>query len=79
MKKCIYKITNLINGKIYIGQTNNYKRRYREHKNKMYGSCEKVLYNAIDTYGFENFKMEQIEDYVENYNERERYWVEFYD
>lgn len=79
MKKCIYKITNLINGKIYIGQTNNYNRRYREHKNKMYGNCEKVLYDAINAYGFENFKMEQIEDYVENYNEREYYWIEYYD
>jgi group I intron endonuclease len=79
MKKCIYKITNLINGKIYIGQTNNYNRRHREHKNKMYGNCEKVLYNAINAYGFENFEMEQIEDYIENYNEREQYWIEYYD
>ena len=26
MNKCVYKITNNINGKIYIGQTNNLKR-----------------------------------------------------
>ena len=51
MKKCIYKITNLINGKMYIGQTNDFNRRKREHKNKMYGNCSKVLYNAIEKYG----------------------------
>lgn len=78
MKKCIYKITNIINGKSYIGQTNNFTRRYREHKNCMYGTCNKVLYSAIQKYGFNNFKMEQIEDYVENYNEKEQYWINYY-
>ena len=33
MKKSIYKITNLINNKCYIGQTNNITRRFQEHKN----------------------------------------------
>ena len=78
MKKCIYKITNIIDGKIYIGSTNDYNRRYREHKNKMYGNCDKVLYDAIDKYGFENFTMELIEDYTEKYKEREQYWIDFY-
>lgn len=75
MKKCIYKITNLINNKIYIGQTNNFERRKREHSKQMYGNCSKVLYNAIEKYGWENFSMEMIEDYCENYNEKENYWI----
>lgn len=78
MKKCIYKITNLINNKVYIGQTNDFTRRMREHKNKMYGNCSKVLYDAINKYGWDNFTMEMIEDYCENYSERENYWIEFY-
>lgn len=31
MKKYVYKITNLINNKVYIGQTNNLERRMKEH------------------------------------------------
>lgn len=44
-KKYIYKITNLINNKIYIGQTNNPNRRWKEHCNSNSG-CIK-LRNAI--------------------------------
>ena len=77
MKKFIYKITNNINGKVYIGQTNNPKRRFQEHKNKGYGEA-KILYYAFDKYGIENFSFETIEE-VKNYNEREKYWIKYYD
>ena len=30
----IYKITNLVNGKTYIGQSNNIERRLKEHQQK---------------------------------------------
>lgn len=78
MTKFIYKITNKINGKVYIGQTNNPTRRFQEHKAKGYGQEEeKILYKAFDKYGIANFSFEIIEE-VENYNEREKYWIQFY-
>ena len=76
MEKWIYKITNQINGKVYIGQTNNLERRYKEHWFRY--DREQPLYQAFNKYGRENFKMEPIE-LTENYNEREQYWIAFYD
>ena len=81
MKKYIYKITNLINGKIYIGQTNNPKRREREHfslnPSILEGNKNKVLYNAMLKYGVQNFTFEIIEDKCENYNEKEKFWIQY--
>ena len=63
MEKYIYKITNQLNNKCYIGQTTDYKRRFQEHKNLGYGVEEnKLLYYAIKKYGIENFSFEVIED-----------------
>lgn len=74
--KAIYKYENKINHKIYIGQTNNPKRRYNEH---LYGQSKNVslLERAIQKYGIENFSYEIIE-WTENPEEREDYWINFY-
>lgn len=68
----IYKTTNLVNGKIYIG---------KDSKNdpKYYGSGL-VLNQAIKKYGIENFQKEILEycDSKENLNNREKYWIKFY-
>lgn len=81
MQKYIYKITNQINGLIYIGQTNNPNRRWREHQ--LLGASNQrkhsLLYNAIHKYGVHNFIFEVIEGPIENYNEREKYWISYYD
>jgi group I intron endonuclease len=79
VEKCIYKITNNINKKVYIGQTNNLKKRWNEHKrlgnsnNSSKKSINSKLYSAMKKYGVENFTIEVIEESTENYNEREKY------
>ena len=54
----IYQITNLINNKIYIGQTNNIKKRWSNHKNS--NDPNMVIARAIRKYGKENFKFEVL-------------------
>lgn len=64
MKKYIYKITNIINGKSYIGQTDNYKKRWNAHI-RNYGKS--VIGFAIQKYGVDNFTFDVL-DYTEDYN-----------
>lgn len=49
----IYAATNILNGKMYIGQSVNPKRRFTEHKR---GSKSKILSTAIKKHGKENFE-----------------------
>ena len=76
MEKYIYQIKNKINGKSYIGQTNNYHRRFLEHKNFGYDNEEetKILYSAFKKYGIDNFDFIILEKTI-NYNEREKFWI----
>ena len=58
----IYRITNLINRKSYIGQTQNYELRQKQHINTAYNEFGKQynnnLYKDIRKYGLENFKFD---------------------
>lgn len=77
----IYKITNKINGKIYVGQTSSTtEERWKGHKRAWHSARQcPVLYNAFDKYGIENFEIEEIEQCDnENLNEREIYWIKQY-
>ncbi len=78
----IYKITNKINDKVYIGKTlNSIQKRWREHLiDSKKRKCEKrPLYSAINKYGEENFEIEQIEECSHDIlNERECHWIEYY-
>lgn len=76
MKKDIYKITNKINKKIYIGQSSNPQERFYRHIHKH--SSSKLLGKDIDIYGMDNFELEIIEKNIENFQKRERYWIKFY-
>ena len=76
MKKAIYKIENKINHKIYIGQSNNPTKRFKDHcrKNEKYKS---LIHDAIIKYGEDNFSFEVIE-WTEDYNNKEKFWIEYY-
>ena len=79
----IYKITNTLNDKVYIGQTiKTVQKRFTQHKNnsnKEYFS-QIVLYKAFNKYGIENFICEEIEEVPnDKLDEREKYWIEYYD
>lgn len=75
----IYKITNKINGKIYIGQSVHIERRWQEHCQE---SSTSIIAKAIKKYGKENFSFEVLEQYqVEDYDkldEREMYYIHQY-
>lgn len=78
----IYKYQNKLNGKIYIGQSQDIERRYQQHiydaKNRPERGCGVDL--AIKKYGIENFDFEVIEECpTSQLDERERYWIAYYD
>lgn len=75
----IYQIKNLINNKVYIGQTKqSFQRRYWLHKWKLENGSHdnKYLQNAWNKYGKENFEFSIIEITTEDLlNEKEKFWI----
>lgn len=77
----IYKITNKINGKTYIGQTRtSIEQRWKEHiraalrhDNKDHSA---PLHLAIEKYGVDNFLVEQLDECENNdLDDYEIYWI----
>ena len=81
----IYMHKNKINGKRYIGQTNQKRLEDRWRKGAGYkpkNNHSSKFYNAIQKYGWENFEHIILEDNIktlEQANEREQYWISYYD
>lgn len=76
----IYCITNLINGKQYVGKTTStIEERFKEHcRDSRKERCNKrPLYDAMNKYGVENFKIEELEqiDDPTLLSDREKYWI----
>jgi group I intron endonuclease len=62
-KFVIYKITNTINNKIYIGQTNDFNRRKSQYKHAAKQlEHDQLITKAMYKYGYENFIMEIIDE-----------------
>lgn len=78
----IYKITNLINQKAYIGKTtNSIEKRWKEHQRESQRERaeNRPLYRALNKYGVNNFIIELVEEVdVKELSEREIYWIGYY-
>ena len=79
MKKDIYIIKNNINNKVYIGQAKDVKKRFSSHCKPSSANDGSLISAAILKYGRRNFYYEVLEEQIENYNERELYWIKYYD
>jgi len=77
----IYKITNVIDGKCYVGKSNDIGRRFKEHLTASGSKTKagKKLYNAMMSEGLHNFSFEVVEENNQsNLLDREQYWQEYY-
>lgn len=78
----IYKITNIVNKKVYIGQSINIKARWKDHMNSLNRKDSKctLLQRAWNKYGQSNFSFEILELCSENMlDEIETKYIDLYD
>lgn len=78
IKKDIYIIRNDINNKVYIGQAKDSNERFISHCKKSSANGTSIIDKAIQKHGASHFWYEILEPQIENYNERERYWISKY-
>ena len=80
----IYKITNTVNGKIYIGKTcKTAQQRFNRHIKQSSGNVKNTDYFhlALKKYGSDKFQLDILETNIENkeeLNKREIYWISKY-
>ena len=77
----VYKLTNLTNQKVYIGQAVDIGERFKQHTKCGLGidTPSNMLYAAMIKDGVENFTFEVLEECERGQlNDREKYYIEFY-
>jgi hypothetical protein len=82
VKTGIYKITNTLNQKVYIGQAVNIAERWKQHIKRALGAepmTQNKLYPAMAEEGVWNFTFEIVEECEKpKLSEREQYWQKFF-
>lgn len=74
---CVYKLTNTVTGKFYIGSTYNLKARMKYHRYSYGRNPNKELGADISKYGWDLFSVEVLEECTrENVRERERFYID---
>lgn len=74
----IYQIRNLVNDKVYVGQSRNIKNRKTQHRRELIDGkhYNKHLQRSLKKHGLDKFVFEVIEYCPEDVlNDRERYWI----
>jgi group I intron endonuclease len=72
----IYRITNRVNGKVYVGQTRVPKRRWTDHQYAAKKNVDTYFYSAVRKYGASNFEYEIMEVCtLAQADDREMYWI----
>lgn len=78
----IYKLTNTVNGKCYIGQSDNLSNRIHYHATSLKGNNNKnkAMQNDYNECGQNVFEVEILELLLpgEDLNKREKYWINYY-
>ena len=78
----IYKITNIQNDKVYIGQSiRPIEQRFKRHlTDALNNKLDTHFARAIREYGADSFKLEEIDSATtqEELNKKEQYWIQYY-
>jgi group I intron endonuclease len=79
----VYKITNRVNKKVYIGKTDDVLKRWDKHVRislRPNGRNYHLIHRAISKYGLDNFTIETIDtsDTEQESLNKEIYWIDFY-
>lgn len=78
----IYKITNTINSKVYIGLTTvSLENRWTGHKTAARIGIDRHLYKSMRHYGIDKFTIDKIDEAttLKELGEKERYYIKLYD
>lgn len=77
----VYLVTNLINGKQYVGATSHsIQSRFKEHMWEAYEGSNTLFHQALREYGVQNFSLEELESDIPDdlAGQREQYYIKVY-